>query len=64
MSKVEVDTADLLKIEDTLIACKTFLEGRDTMNASVHLAPVVRYSPLTVRVQAEAERLTNILSSA
>lgn len=59
--KIEVERSDLEKVQDALVAAHRFFVNRDTMNASVHLAENVRYSPLTSQVEAETERLTEIL---
>ncbi len=60
MSK-PVDVTDLEKIRDALAASLIFFQHRDEMNAEVHLAREVRYSPLTSRVAAELERLDTII---
>jgi len=62
--KITVDTTDLEKIEDTLGVVHTFMQRRDEMNAAVHLAENVRYSPITSNVQASLERLGQILVEA
>lgn len=59
--KIEVETSDLEKIGDALVAAHRFFLNRDTMNAAVHQAESVRYSPLTSTVEAEAERVAAIL---
>lgn len=58
---MEIDSVDLRKIEDVLKRASTFFRRRDEMNAEVHLAREVRYSPLTVSVDAEIERIQKIL---
>lgn len=61
MAKIEVETSDLEKIADALGAAHRFFLNRDTMNAAVHLAESVRYSPLTSTVEAEVERVAALL---
>jgi len=58
---MEVDSTDLVKIKDVLQRASTFFRRRDEMNAEVHLAREVRYSPLTNEVSAALDRLTDIL---
>ncbi len=60
MSK-SVDVTDLEKIYDALASSLIFFKRRDEMNAEVHLAREVRYSPLTATVEAELERLGTII---
>ena len=54
-------TSDLEKILDTLERNKNFLKRRDEMNAEVHLAREVRYSPLTIETMAQCDRVRTIL---
>lgn len=62
--KVTVDSSDLEKIQDILIAAVSYHERKDEMNAATHLAENVRYSPLTSRLQAEEQRIAVILDEA
>jgi hypothetical protein len=61
MALVTVDTSDLEKVQDALIAAANFFVKRDEMNGSVHLAAQVRYSPLTSTVLAERDRVIALL---
>ena len=61
--KVVVEGSDLLKVRDALQASYWFFKARDEMNAQLHLAREVRYSPITVQVEAELERLQTLLST-
>lgn len=61
MATIEVDTSDLEKILDALVSARDFLVSRDTTNSIIHLAPIVRYSPLTSKCDAEVERLAKII---
>lgn len=63
MTNIEVDSSDLLKLWDAMSGAELFLARRDQMNGAVHLGEV-RYSPLTVLVRTEAERLQRILAEA
>ena len=56
-----IQVSDLQKILDALESTKSFLELRDEMNARMHLAPNIRYSPLTSAVEAAHERLRTLL---
>lgn len=56
-----VARSDLEKIYDALSQATDFFKSRDAMNASVHMAPTVRYSPLTSSCEAEKERLQQLL---
>ncbi len=58
---MEVSQADLEKLLDVLRANELFHRRRDEMNGSVHLAQVVRWSPLTSETMAAVERLARIL---
>lgn len=62
--KIEVDTSDLLKTRDVLRAAVAFHLHRDHSNAALHLAKETRHSPLTSNLQAELDRLDNILGEA
>lgn len=57
-----VSRSDLEKIRDGLAAAEMFHKRRDEMNGAVHLAPTVRYSPLTSTLEAERERADRLLS--
>jgi hypothetical protein len=56
-----IQTSDLEKILDTLERNRNFLKRRDEMNAEVHLAREVRYSPLTVETMAQCDRVRTML---
>lgn len=53
--------ADLEKLLDTLNHAADFFEHRDRMNAKVHLATEVRFSPLTSEVLAARDRVVNLV---
>lgn len=57
---MEIDRSDLLKIYDAVSATVKFHEKRDEINSYLHLGEV-RYSPLTVRLQAECSRIFKFL---
>lgn len=59
-----VDQSDLEKIGDVLLAAVRFHERRDEMNGAVHLAQQIRYSPLTVQLQAELDRVKGYIVAA
>lgn len=59
--QIKVDVSDLQKVLDALTEAKVFLIKRDEMNAYVHLAKEVRYSPLTSLVVSEQERLIALI---
>ncbi len=61
MDSIEVAKADLLKILDVLKANEKFHRNRDTMNATIHLAKEMRFSPITSETISAVERLENIL---
>jgi hypothetical protein len=61
---MNIENADAYKILDTLRSCEAFFRRRDEMNAEVHLARAIRYSPLTSQVEAQRERLERLLSDA
>lgn len=58
---MNVSRSDLEKILDTLVAAKRFFEHRDKMNAEVHLAREVRFSPLTTETAAQCDRVRAML---
>lgn len=60
---VLVPVSDLEKIMDAVSASYDFLSTRDNMNAILHLAGIVRFSPLTTKVSAELERLSKIMDA-
>lgn len=60
--KREVEHSDLEKLADALRNATKFLRARDEMNAVVHLAEHVRYSPLTSEVEAAYERCRGIIA--
>lgn len=59
--QISIDKSDLLKILDALRENMWFHQYRDKMNAKVHLAQDVRYSPLTSTTISAFERLRDIL---
>lgn len=59
--QIAVDESDMLKIADALNAAAAFFEFRDRMNAQVHLASEVRFSPLASEVMAASERVNLLL---
>jgi len=61
---VEIEKSDALKIYDALQSADVFFRRRDEMNASIHLAFPVRYSPITSKVAAGLDRLFSILYDA
>jgi hypothetical protein len=54
---------EVQKISDALVQAHRFFLNRDTMNAAVHLAENVRYSPLTSEIEAAAEAASRLLES-
>ena len=56
------EVRELEKVADALAAAHRFFLNRDTMNAAVHLAGSVRYSPLTSEVEAALEAVTRLKS--
>ena len=58
---VDIDKSDLLKILDVLKNNEIFHRHRDLMNASIHLAKEIRFSPLTSETIAERERLEKLI---
>lgn len=61
MDSIEVAKSDLLKILDILKANEKFHRNRDIMNASIHLAKEMRFSPITSETISAVERLENII---
>ena len=59
--KIQIESSDLLKIRDALRNAYDFFQLRDRMNAQVHLAQNVHFSPLTSIVGAEWNRCVEIL---
>jgi hypothetical protein len=59
--EIPVQRQDLEKIQDALVRAVEFHERRDQMNAALHQAVQVRYSPLTVTLVAQAERIGKLL---
>ncbi len=59
--ELTVKVADLQKVLDVLVAAQRFFKHRDEMNAEVHLAREVRYSPLTTTVAAQCDRVRTVL---
>jgi hypothetical protein len=50
MKTVAVDETELRAVRLTLDMVEEFIRRRDEMNALIHLAAEVRYSPLTLEV--------------
>lgn len=63
MSTIVVERSDLEKIFDALKAGLEFHRSRDQMNAQLHMAENVRYSPLTSVLEAERDRVSRILQA-
>ena len=61
---IAVDSSELLKIRDTLVQAGEYFQNRDRMNAAVHGASTVRFSPVTSNVLAAEERIKNIFDEA
>ena len=59
---MNIDESDIFKLMDALLAAVRFFRARDEMNAEVHLAKSVRYSPITTIVEAAYDRLGMIAS--
>lgn len=59
-----VDLSDLLKIQDALQQANEFFTKRDEMNAAVHMAGNVRYSPITSTVEAALDRVTVLVEDS
>jgi hypothetical protein len=62
MAKREVDTSDLEKIHDALLAASEHHISRDKSNAALHLARETRYSPLTSQLTAERDRVWRLMA--
>jgi hypothetical protein len=58
-----VDSIDLEKILDALQMNTRFHCRRDEMNAEIHLARDIRYSPITSETIAARDRLVRILNA-
>ena len=58
---MEVPGSDLQKILDILKVAVKQHKARDEMNALLHLASVIRYSPLTSELEAAQQRLEAML---
>ena len=54
-----MDKNDKIKIMDVLVRVLTFHEKRDEMNAELHLAKEVRYSPLTIELGTTLDRIND-----
>lgn len=61
---IEIEKSDALKIYDAIQCADLYFRKRDEMNASIHLAHPVRYSPITSKVAAGLDRLFTILYDA
>ena len=60
-NEFRADISDMQKIRDALVAAETFLWKRDEMNAQMHCAAQVRTSPLTSKVSAAVDRLSELM---
>jgi len=56
-AKMTVERAGLEKVHDALMEAFEFLKYRDLMNARIHLAREVRFSPITSMVETELDRV-------
>ena len=59
--KIQIESSDLLKIREALQRSYAFFQFRDKMNAEIHLAQDVHYSPITSLVGTEWQRCVKIL---
>jgi hypothetical protein len=64
MTTITIDESDLLKISDALKAAANYFEHRERMNAQLHLASEVRWSPLASEVMAARDRASELLNKA
>jgi len=64
VSTVEVDSSDLRKVHDALAAAYQHHRTKDISNAYTHLAREMRFSPLTVALEAQQARVAVILTEA
>lgn len=55
------DLVDLKKVLDALRANRDFHRYRDAMNAQVHMAAEVRFSPLTSVTESAVDRLAMLI---
>ncbi len=58
---MEIQRSDLEKIYDAINEATEFFKRRDEMNAKIHLAEEIRYSPITSRLINERMRLEVLL---
>ena len=58
---MEINESDLLKVLDVLRNNEEFHRNRDKMNASIHLAKEMRFSPITSETISAVERLERLL---
>lgn len=61
MITIQIDPTDFLKIHDALGQAGIFFRRRDEMNAQIHMAKSIRYSPITSTVEAAYDRCVQIL---
>ena len=61
MVTITVDPIEFLKIHDALGQAGIFFRRRDEMNAQIHMAKEIRYSPITSVVEAAYDRCVQIL---
>ena len=61
---VRVSRRELMKIGDALQRATRFHLFRDQMNAESHLAPSVRYSPLTSALEIALDSMTRLQNEA
>ncbi len=57
----KVDVADLYKIHDVLYNAYDHHKHRDISNTKLHLAAEVRISPLTSELEAQLNRVKDII---
>lgn len=61
---VEIELSDLQKIRDALHKAHEHHDFRDRMNAALHLASEVRFSPLTSVLASALDRVVGIEQEA
>lgn len=54
---------ELSKVFDVVEKAREFHQRRDEMNAAVHMAGTIRYSPLTTELDASLDTLKRLLES-
>lgn len=61
--KIIVEGSDLIKVRNALRNAAWFFRARDEMNTLVQLAQDICYSPITLQIKAELERMETLLSN-